>query len=271
VELDNSDNVIIAEAANRVTFYFASLAWQNPTNFNIQPLAPGMLALLYRNGKNFSFTPTPYTGALPLPQSLGDIQVIVNGTPAPMYRLDPIDIAFQVPSNAPTSGTASVVVQHASTGEIIGAITAQMAPFNPGFFTAGTGTVPGTGLLAATNDDGSVNGPGNPISRDGTHFIIFYLTGGGAFPGVPDGNLPSSPVNTTVMPQFLSGAFGSSAQVPAADVKYSGSSFYPGVWQINFQVENKFPPGNNVIALTMNGFASSQGYGQTIQVYFVAK
>ncbi|MGD1097467.1 MAG: hypothetical protein ABSB35_36455, partial [Bryobacteraceae bacterium] len=103
VTLDAAGNPIVAEAANRITFYFPALAYQNSANYNSQPLAPGMLALLYRQGKDFSFT-TAAAPSLPWPNVLNDIQVTVNGEAAAMFRLDPIDIAFMVPSDAPTSG-----------------------------------------------------------------------------------------------------------------------------------------------------------------------
>src|SRR6185437_4650264 len=62
--LDNSDNLITAEASNRVAFYFAELVFQNAANYNSQPLAPGMLALLYRQGLAFSL-PTSYDPSAP--------------------------------------------------------------------------------------------------------------------------------------------------------------------------------------------------------------
>lgn len=280
IELDDVDNIVIAEAANRVSLYYAALAWQNPANFNSEPLAPGMLALLYRWGLNFNAgTQTDYTPAgpnpVPLPKSFGNIQVTVDGIPAPIYLLAggayPY-IGFQVPSEAPSSGNANIVVTNTSNNEILGTISAPMAPYNPGFFTSNS---EGTGLAAATNTDGSINSAGNPVKAGGKtngnpNFITFYLTGGGAFPGVADGYLPSSPVNTTVAPQILS-ADGCGGLCPASDVAYSGSSFYPGEWQINFVVTSVFAPGQHVIVVTMNGTPSNIGSSNqpaSIQVSF---
>ncbi len=260
VELDDNDNVIIAETANRVTFYYAALAYQNSANFNLNPLAPGMLAVLGRYGNNFNFTQT--VASVPLQTTLSDIQVLVNGVAAPIGWEIGTYILFQVPSSMPTSGTVTIVVQHQSTGQIIGTTSAQMAPFNPGFYATG-----GSGQLAATNPDGSANSAGNPVARG--QQIVFYLTGAGAFSGVTDGTIPSSPVDTSVQPQILASAYG--GQVPASDIKYSGTSFYPGVWQINFLVDDTFAPGENVITVLMNGVTASEGPFGPIQVYFYAK
>jgi uncharacterized protein (TIGR03437 family) len=273
VELDNNYDPIIAESANRVTFYYAAIAWQNVGNYNSQPLAPGQLALMYRWGLGYSFTQTGVPGPpTALPTTLSDIQVQVNGEAAPIFGLDAIGaIAFQVPSDAPTSGTASFVALHPSTGQIIGTGALPMAQFNPGFFADGSGGISGIGLLAANNSTGGINGPSNPIVANNTNFITFYLTGGGPFPGILDGQVDATgTVNTIVRPQILS-VDGWAGLAPDNQIAYSGSSFYPGVWQINYLVSSKYGPGNHVIAVTMNGISSSVGPNGTIQVYFVSK
>jgi uncharacterized protein (TIGR03437 family) len=200
---------------------------------------------------------------------VNDIQIQVNGVPAPIYRIDPIDIAFQVPQATPASGNANIVIMHPSTGEIIGTVSAPMQQYSPGFYTSGNPV--GTGQVAATNDDGTVNSGSNPVSRSGTHFVTFYLTGGGAFPGVPDGQVPASAVNTADRPRILAGAFAPSGIAPDSDVLFSGSSFYPGVWQINFKVESAFGIGLQNVAVQIGGYSSNNGPSGTIQVYFYTK
>jgi len=272
--LDSVDNVVVAEQSNRISFYYAALAYQNAASYNLNPLAPGMLALLSLTGKGFSFTASG-TQTLPLPTTVNDIQILVtnaSGVPeaAHIMYLDGIYAAFQVPSDAPTTGTTNISVQQASTGVVLGTVSAQMAQFNPAFFTS---TAEGFGLAAASNSDGSVNGPGNPVAANGKNFVTFYLTGGGPFAGVPDGTLPTQAVSTSIQPQILSadGGFPNS-QVPASDIIYSGiSGFYPGVWQINMTADAKFPPGQHIITVTMNGTPSSDGPSGTIQIYFYSK
>ncbi|HTS77591.1 MAG TPA: hypothetical protein VMG40_15365 [Bryobacteraceae bacterium] len=274
VDLDDNDNVVIAEAANRVTFYYAALAAENAASYNLQPLAPGQLELLYRYGLNFGFNSAQQYP--PLQTVLNDIQVLANGEAAPIYELGGgaySFIAFQVPSDMPTSGTVSIVVQHQSTGQIIGSMQAQMAPFNPGFFTS---NATGTGPAAATNWDGSINSASNPVKAGGTHgngtpnFITFYLTGGGPFPGLPDGTVATGAINTTVTPQILS-ADGCLGLCPSSDLIYSGASFFPGVWQINFIVDKTFPPGQHAVVVTMQGDPSNigaSGQANSVQVSF---
>jgi len=196
VGLDSFDNLIVGEAANRLTFYFPKMYFRHQATYaagvGSSPvnLTPGMLALLARYGSDFSFTPAGNQG-LPWPTTgLNDVQVLVNGIAAPIFRLDPAVVYFQVPMSAPSSGTADFVVLKPSTGQILSAATFTMQQAAPGIFTV---NAQGTGQAAAQNinSDGSVtlNGGGNPVTRGG--YITLWLTGAGFIPGVPpDGTAP---------------------------------------------------------------------------------
>jgi uncharacterized protein (TIGR03437 family) len=269
VALDPFGNLIVAEASNRISFYYPKLTYQHAASYNQRPLAPGQLAYLYRLGADFSFSPADGTQVSPWPFTLGDVQVSVNGIPAPVFRVNPTRIDFQVPSSAPTSGTATFVVTQASTQAILAAATIQMAPTNPGFFTA---NAEGTGQVAAFNQDGSVNSPSNPIVRG--QVISFCLTGAGPIPnGPPDGQPPSGSASTPGTLVLLSSAF-TGGVVPAGMVQYSGAGCgFPGGWQINFQVPTQVPPGpNNVVALTYEDVPSNAGpSAQPLVVTFSAK
>lgn len=296
--LDDSDNLLVAEAANRVTFFYAALTFASEASYNNTQLAPGELAGISRLGKDFQFQQDYNSGASsgafaypwPTTETLNDLEILVSApgmttTAAPLFRVDPTFISFQVPSSTPPSGVATFQVIHPSTGEVVGEGDFQMAQFQPAFFTS---NAQGTGQVAAFNNGPEyancttvaclANGPSNAIPADGKHTISFCLTGGGAFPGIPDGQPPASgqTVNTSAVPQLISvDGFGASqGLVPPADVSYSGAGCgFAGGWQINFLVPTTFAPGNNhVIAVTLGGVASNSGYnGQKIQVWFSTK
>jgi len=162
ITLDAFDNLIVAEGGNRVTFYYAKLTFQSPASYNSQPLAPGMLAILYQLGKPFSLTPDS-AQAYPWPMTLSDLQVTVGGIPAPIFRVDASAINFQVPMTAPGSGNPEFLVRRASTGEIVAAALIPMNTSNPGFFTT---SATGDGTVAAINDDGTVNSSSSPSRGD---------------------------------------------------------------------------------------------------------
>jgi uncharacterized protein (TIGR03437 family) len=268
VALDPFGNLIVAEASNRVSFYYPKLTYQHAASYNQRPLAPGQLAYLYRLGADFSLTPGDGTQVSPWPTTLSDIQVSVNGIPAPLFHVNPTRIDFQVPQSAPTTGVATFVVTQVSTGAILAAANIQMAPTNPGFFTS---NAQGTGQVAAFNQDGTVNTPSNPIPRGQT--ISFCLTGAGQVPNPPpDGQPPNGQV-TPVAPVLLGSAF-TGGIVPAQYVTYSGLGCgFPGGWQINFQVPTVVPPGpNNVVALIYEDVPSNAGpTAQPLVVTFSAK
>jgi uncharacterized protein (TIGR03437 family) len=252
--LDPSDNLIVAEGFNRVSFYFAKLIPQHAASYNSQPLAPGQLAYLYRLGADFDLPAADGTSSNPWPNVLSDYKVTVNGIPAPIFRLNKTRIDFMVPMSAPSSGTAEFLVQRDSTGEIVGTVTYTMAESNPGFFTA---NATGTGQAAAVNEDGTVNGPGNCVGRG--HIISFYLTGQGYVPGAPpDGAPPSGPVPTPVLPTVVVDTV-SSLSDPSI-IQYSGLGAFAGGWQLNIKVPEAVPPKPNaVIALTMRDRSSRIG------------
>jgi uncharacterized protein (TIGR03437 family) len=263
--LDPFDNLIVAEGINRVAFYYAKLTWQHAASYNQRPLAPGQLALLYRLGKDFNLPTADGTSVSPWPSVLADYKVTVNGIPAPIFRISTTRIDFMVPMSAPQSGFAEFLVQRDSTGEIVATFNVPMAAANPGFFTTNAA---GTGPAAATNEDGSVNSPANPVARG--HVITFYLTGAGFVPNAPpDGVAPSTALSTPRTPAVLSPSIGI---VDPKYVLYSGLGAFAGGWQINFQVPDAIPPGNNnVIVVTLNDVQSNIGPTTGIVVTYSAK
>jgi uncharacterized protein (TIGR03437 family) len=276
IGLDNAGNLIVAESINRVTFYFPKLTYQNVANYNggdanggyHQALAPGQLAAVFQVGRAFSFTPTSATNGPTesWPTTLGDLQVTINGVFAPIFRIDSNAINFQVPSGTPPVGTADFVVLRASTGETVASGSIPMAQYNPGFFTLNSS---GSGQAAAQNvgDDGSLstNSQTNPISRDGKHMIVFYLTGAGVFDGAgtppPDGFAPTAAAKTHELPVIGSTKFG--GQAPDSSIAYSGAGAFAGGWQINFIVPAATVVGQIDITVSLGGVPSNIGPGNT--------
>ena len=250
--LDASGNVIVGDVSNRVTFYYPQAFFRNAANFNTQPLAPGMLAILGRYGLPM----TLQDGAAqtnPWPTTLADLNVTVNGVQAPIFLSSSAfgAIYFQVPYETPTSGTANFIVTQNSTGAVLDVGTFQMAQTNPGFFTT---NAEGTGPVAASNSDGTANTASNGANRGAT--VTFYLTGLGNVPGgPPDGLAPTaatavnSPIPTAIYIQGVQ-----------ATVSYSGPGAFAGGWQINATVPMVAVPNSaNLVVLTYNGVKSNIG------------
>ena len=263
--LDAAGNLVVAESSNRITYFYAMLTYRNVANENQAGLAPGMVTYIGLVGANFKDLPAFQAQTLPWPTSASGIQVLVNGTVAPIYAVGTPGapyIWFEVPMSSPTSGNADVQVYRPSTGEIVADATLPFVPANPGFFTADES---GNGQVQATNFDEVnancspqpscyINSATNQVARGST--IIFCLTGQGYVPGAgPDGATPPT-LPTPQAPVVITTA----GQLPASAVTYSGLGCgYPGLWQINLQVPMIQAPGVSKIVITLNDVPSNTG------------
>jgi uncharacterized protein (TIGR03437 family) len=251
---DASGALYVADTANRVVIYFPGVAGLNAANYlgpcvpnescdtqSAHALAPGTIVSLfslsgqagYFGSTTMSFNQLP--NPLPLPTTLADTQVLVNGIAAPIYFVSPSQINFLMPNDAPTSGTATITVVNSSTGQVLGSSQIAMAPSSPGIFTA---TATGSGQAAVLNQDYSVNGPNNPAPWNSV--VSFYGTGAGMVPGAPPDGSPATGVTpTSTMPQVAIGA----QFVPAANILYSGlAPGLVGVWQVNVKIPSSVAP-----------------------------
>lgn len=256
--LDDNENPIIAEAVNRISFYYASLTFQNAASFSSTRLAPGQLAYLYRLGRTLD-TPTRPIQATPWPKTLGDYQVTVDGVSAPIFQLVPGRIDFQVPRGTRTSGNAEVQILR-SNGQIIAVGQIPMDRASPALFTA---SQTGSGQLAALNQDNTVNTPLNRLPRG--QVIQLFGTGAGVgqsglTAGYPEDGLPAPgavpiPENAGFLKAFVNGF--------DARVQYTGlAPGFVGLWQVNVLVDNLVPPGANItVLLLLYDIPSNDGPG----------
>jgi uncharacterized protein (TIGR03437 family) len=186
-----------------------------------------------RIARVFDQEPNP----LPMPKTVGDLQVLVNDRPSPIHFVSPSQINFLVPNDTSTAGPADITVVRASTGQVLAAAQANVAAVSAALFT-GTGT--GTGQVAATNQDGSVN------SALRGSVITLYGTGVGLLPNAPaDGAVAVGQIRTPDRPRInINGRFLNDND---QDIPYSGLA--PGaisLWQINVRIPDTVPPNNAV-------------------------
>jgi len=242
----------VTDTLNRVAMYFPGVVVQNGANY-LTRIAPGMVSTLSCRNLNYSFTeqtrvfnelPNP----IPMPRNLGDIQVLIDEQPVPLYFISPFQINFLMPNSAPTSGTVEVQVVQPSTGRIIAATQVTMDVASPAFFTLGS---TGTGQIAALNEDNSVNMDTNQLTRG--QVIQLFATGAGNIPGAPpDGELAQGAIETPTRPRVFI-----NAREP--EILYSGlAPGLLGVWQINVRVPDITAPSNQVlVVMTQNSIPSN--------------
>jgi uncharacterized protein (TIGR03437 family) len=250
--VDTYGNLLVSDNANRVVYFAPEVSAVSSASYSPRALTAGMIASIFPEAPSGSAasTATPNviaagTGsftALPLPTVLGDTQVLVNNTPAPLFFVSPGQINMVLPNELPTGGTAEVSVVRQSTGQIYGSAELQLASADPAMFTMNQA---GTGQIAAINFvDGTVNSPSNPVARG--QVIELYGTGVGPIPGAPpDGQASSGAVSAPTLPQIVLGT--STTFLPSSNILYSGlAPGLVGVWQINLMIPTTAPTGGSV-------------------------
>ncbi len=257
VTLDGLGNLAVADSTNRVAVYYPAMAPVNAANFvsaAVRPLSPGIIASAFPASgakfgpetKSFNELPNP----VPLPRTLGDVQLLFNDEPAPLYFVSPGQINFLVPMKAPSSGLADLLVIRASTGQILASGLMQMGAASPALFTA---TQAGSGQVAALNQDNSVNTTGSPAARG--EVIQLFGTGQGFVEGAPaDGDVASGLTPTSEKPRVWI----EPDYVPDDYVQYSGlAPSLIGVWQINVKIPDRTAPGSRILFVQIKSYNSS--------------
>ena len=175
---------------------------------------------------------TGAAASAPLPLSLGNVSVTINGVAAPLYYISATQLNVQVPYETPATGTVAVVVSN--NGQTASA-TIQMAAAAPGIAGSGGALVP-TGTA----------GRGQAIA--------IYVTGVGAVqPSVATGAIPAG--TTTPVPKQNTVVTVGGTQVTPS---YIGiPSWSVGVLQINFTVPSTLAPGAQPVVVTVGGVASA--------------
>ncbi len=217
-------------------------------------VAPGQIVALF--GTALVANGIGIANSLPLPRSLQNVVVYVNGVAAPLYFVAPNQINYQVPYST-AAGTVSIVVLRDDGIASYGSVT--VAPAAPALFAADAS---GRGQAAAQNSDFSPNG--DPAisaqarrARKGD-YIVFYGSGAGAQFVNANNNQPltikdgeaatSDPLAvTSALPTVTIGG-------KAATVYFSGlSPGFVGLWQLNVQVPNDAPSGASVEVIVSFG------------------
>ncbi len=294
VAQDQWGNLVTADATNRVAFFYPGLTAQNAANnlsaLSARALAPGAIASTFPSNAAVAFgaTTADCGGQIPLPVTIANIQVLLDGVATPLFMVSPTQINFVVPMGARTSGYSNLQVVNAVTGQVYGAGLVMMGPVSPGLFvnpSTQTGTY--RHVAAINYNDSSINGPGHPAIR-GT-WVELFGTGQGVVAGAPaDGDVPTGPVPTSFRPTvYISGVsvddpyFKECCNADGSNIDhiyYSGlAPGLAGVWQINVKIPvlagvsfQNFPAGQVPLSVMVNGLNSYDynqgGYYTTIYI-----
>jgi uncharacterized protein (TIGR03437 family) len=196
------------------------------------PLAPGSLASLFGN---FTNAATVVAQGSPLPTTLGNVEVVVNGRSAPLLYVSPTQINFQVSHRLETPNQVLVEIK------VAGATVARTQ------LTAFAGA---PGIFTATDVNYRPVSAATPIKRG--EALVIWATGHGELTdAIEDGQPAAGLINTKTKPRVTIGGV-------EAELLFSGlSPGLAGVWQINAIVPANAPTGTGVPLVVTQGQTSN--------------
>ena len=214
----------------------------NAASFIAGPVAPGSLVAIF--GTNLASTTASAT-SFPLPTSLGNTSIMLNGILMPLLYVSPTQVNAQVPFEIST-GTMSIVAISNDTTSLPAAV--EISGTDPGIFL-----LPGA-HAAARNLDSSVNSSLNPV-RAGS-YVTVYFTGQGAFDKpIADG----APAPMTPLSWTLADTAATVGGINAL-VSYSGATpMLAGLSQVNLVVPAGLAPGDYPVTITVGAVTSNSG------------
>jgi len=176
--------------------------------------------------------------ALPLPTTLGNVQVKVDGINAPLDYVSPGQINFIIPFAVSTYGIATIQVFN--NGNQSNVVTEYTRPSTPGVFTSPSGGI-FDGLIL--HQDGFTPVSESNPAAPGETVEIFASGLGPVFPPVNDGSAPSNSTLSTTTNEVSVEMGGTSATVNFAGL----APGFVGLYQINVVVPSTLASGDQSI------------------------
>ena len=182
-----------------------------------------------------------------MPTSLGNVEVYLDGWPAYLYFVSPLQINFLIPSSL-LPGVFQFWVDRQGTRGPIVTVTLQNAA--PAMFQYPAGTA------IATHVDGSLVSSGAPAAAG--EIVTLWATGlGNTIPVLQDGVLPEAIQWLSQLNQFAVQINGEALDPTA--ILYAGvAPGYAGLYQVNVRLPDPLP-ANPEIRLTLAGQLSPEG------------
>jgi uncharacterized protein (TIGR03437 family) len=235
----------------------------NAASYISGPVSPGELVTIFGSG----IGPATAAGAATDPATgkvattIGGVQVLFNGIPAPMIYASGTQVSAVVPYEMASVANASVWISFA--GQTSNTYQLSLAASAPGLFAQNAS---GSGPGAILNQDNTLNGPGHGAAKGS--IVQVYLTGEGQTnpPGVTgtitSASLPPpqvTPALTLPIEVWINGQ-------PAV-YTYAGEApgMVAGVMQLNVQIPANAPSGGLSIAVSIGGNMSQNGITVTVQ------
>jgi uncharacterized protein (TIGR03437 family) len=239
----------------------------NAANFQPQSFSPGMIFSIFGHGLG------PQMGLGPeldsngrVSTNVGGTQVLVGGYAAPILYASDTQVNAVVPYELdPTKIIGGTFIQAIYNGVSGSLRQVVILPAAPGIFV-----ISPDGQGAILNQDGSMNGSGNPAAKGS--YIQIYATGEGQTnpPGI-DGHIAVESVANLARPVAPVSVSIGGVTVASSDIAYAGTApqGVAGFFQITVKVPSNIPSGPNAVVITIgtgnNAVSSQKGVTVAVQ------
>jgi uncharacterized protein (TIGR03437 family) len=220
---------------------FVTSGIQNAASFIAGAIAPDTWVQIKGNGLSMT-TGTWQVAGNTLPTQVNGVGVTINGTAVPVSFVSNTQVNFLAPA---TLSTATAQIQTSNNGLTSAAVTVNVVPLAPAFFTIGSNTTSGNAYVAAEHAGGTLIGPAtiaNATPVEPGETITLYATGFGP--------TLSSGAALAVTPSILIDGI-------TAEVTFAGL-VGPGLYQINVQVPPNVKLGQDVLIVGLSGNFETQ-------------
>jgi uncharacterized protein (TIGR03437 family) len=227
----------------------------NAASYSGGAVAPGEMVVIAGAG----FAPVEVaarTAAGTLETLLAGVRVRFDGIPAPLLYVSPAQISAVVPYALDGRGRALLDVESQGIRSVLTPVV--VVPAMPGIFTVDQS---GAGQGVILNQDGTLNGSGNPAAR-GSFITVFGTGEGQTVPGGVDGMIvPPAEGRRPVLP----------VAVMIGDVEAEVADAGPvpgepaGLFQMKVRVPEAIAPGALPIILKIGNSSSQAGVTVEIQ------
>jgi uncharacterized protein (TIGR03437 family) len=267
VAIDSAGNLYIGDSGNSRIRVSAPLpiikSVVNAASYATGPVSPGEMVTIFGTALGpataASATMDPATGKLAT--NIGGVQVLFDGTPAPMIYAASGQVSAVVPYEMAPTPNPSVWIQY--LGQTSTAYQLTLAATAPGLFTRNSS---GSGTGAILNQDNSPNGPGHPAAK-GSIVQVFMTGEGQTSPPSVTGAITTA----TLPPPQVTPAPGLPVRLfingQAVLYTYAGEApgMVAGTMQLNVQIPSSAPSGNLSIAISIGGNTTQNGVTVSVQ------
>lgn len=211
------------------------------------PVAAGSWAQIL--GSNLA-SATAVASSFPLPRTLGNTSVLMDGASVPLMQVNPGAILFQLPWELAGKTTSILTVKNGSATSA--PFTVNLATFAPGIFTDTRGAVP----PPQNPSNWQVISPSNPAPLGSV--VVLYCTGLGPVTNQPATGEPAPTSPPSYVPAQVTAIVGG----VVAPVYYAGlTPGFAGLYQMNIGVPQNAPIADAVgLSIKIGGVTSNTAY-----------